>query len=102
MKVLITNIWLEGRGGTEMYVRDLAIALHNRNISVEVYSPILGSVAEEIRRAGINVANSIDALHNIPDIIHAHHYIPSIEVLIKFPNVPAIYILHDRTHSVDT
>jgi hypothetical protein len=52
MNILITNIWLSNHGGTEVGVRDLAIAFHKRGLHVEVYSPELGEVADEIRDAG--------------------------------------------------
>ena len=101
MRVLITNIWLVDWGGTEVYVRDLAIALQHKGIEVEVYSPELGSVAEEIRRVGIHVADSIAGLRQVPDIIHAHHTVPALEVLSAFPKAPAIYVLHARNYPED-
>lgn len=101
MRVLITNIWLVDWGGTEVYVRDLAIALHQRGIQVEVYSPELGAVAGEIRDAGIHVAGSITELQGVPDIIHAHHTQPALDVLTAFPDTPAIYVLHARNCAVD-
>ena len=101
MKVLITNIWLVDWGGTEVYVRDLAIALHRRGVQVEVYSPELGTVAEEITVAGIHVTNSIAGLQNVPDIIHAHHTRPALEVLSAFPGTPAIYMIHARNSPED-
>jgi len=102
MRVLITNIWLVDWGGTEVYVRDLAIALHRRGIEVEVYSPELGLVAEEICRAGISVTDSLAGLEWVPDIIHAHHTKPALDVLAAFPGVPAIYVLHARNSPEDT
>lgn len=100
MRVLITNIWLVDWGGTEVYVRDLAIALQSRGIEVEVYSPELGTVAAEIRRAGIPVTDSIAGLQR-PDIIHAHHTRPTLEVLTAFPDVPAVYKIHARNDAND-
>jgi glycosyltransferase involved in cell wall biosynthesis len=102
MKVLITNIWLVDRGGTEVYTRDLAIALYKRGVRVEVYSPELGAVAEEIRQAGIHITDSISALRNSPDIIHAHHTKPTLEVLRAFPDTPAVYLIHDRVYPGDS
>jgi hypothetical protein len=102
MRVLITNIWLVDWGGTEVYVRDLALALQRRGVQVEVYSPELGLVAEEIRLAGIPVSDSIAGLQQAPDIIHAHHTQPALDVLAAFPDVPAIYVLHARNYPEDT
>ena len=47
MNILLTNIWLDKYAGTEVGIRDLAIAFHKRGINVEVYSPNLGVVADE-------------------------------------------------------
>jgi len=102
MNVLITNIWLANHGGTEVGVRDLAIALHKRGIHVEVYSPELGAVAEEIRNAGILIVDSTEDLIMKPDLIHAQHFMPAMDAMIRFPDVPAVYFLHDRTHPADT
>jgi glycosyltransferase involved in cell wall biosynthesis len=102
MNVLITNIWLSHHGGTEVVVRDLAIALHKRGAHVEVYSPELGAVADEIRNAGILIVDSTEDLIMKPDLIHAQHFIPAMDAMIRFPDVPAIYFLHDRTHPADT
>ncbi|MCF6170154.1 MAG: glycosyltransferase [Bacteroidales bacterium] len=102
MKVLITNIWLHSYGGTEVYVRDLACALHKHGFHVEVYSPVLGPIAKEIRDEGVHVVDAVEELKEQPDIIHAQHFIPAMEVISVFPDVPVVYFLHDRTHLVDT
>jgi len=101
MNILITNIWLSYYSGTEVSVRDLSIALHRTGHHVEVFSPLLGKVSEEIRKAGIHITDNREELREKPDIIHAKHYIPVMEVLAQFPDVPLIYFLHDRTHIID-
>ncbi len=102
MNVLLTNYSLDIRFGTEVYIRDLAVELHNRGIHVEVYSPQLGTVAAEIRDAGIHVASSPDQLLLCPDIIHGQHFEPTVNALVCFPDTPAIYFVHDRTNHLDT
>ncbi len=102
MNILITNIWLSNHTGTEVGVRDLAIALHKRGIHIEVYSPELGAVADEIRNAGIHVVDSMQDLTLKPDLIHAQHFVPSMDAMTWFPGVPAVYFLRDRTHPADT
>ena len=102
MNILITNVWLVNHAGTEVYVRDLAITLKNRGIHVEVYSPDCGPVAQEIRDAGILVTNNTRELQHQPDLIHAHHFIPTLDAILRFPDTPAVYFLHDRTNPVDT
>src|SRR5687767_12582520 len=102
MNVLLTNIYLDAHSGTEVYTRDLAVALHGRGIHVEVYSPHPGKVAAEIRNAGIHVATAPDQLKYCPDIIHGHHYETTVQALSCFPDTPALYLVHDRTNPLDT
>jgi hypothetical protein len=102
MKVLLTNIWLDEYAGTEVYVRDLSLALHKREQHVEVYSPRLGKVASEIRQAGIHICDRIEDLQEVPDIIHGHQFLPTMDVMARFRNSPAIYFVHDKTYPGDT
>src|SRR5437870_4081723 len=48
LRVLITNITLATRTGTETYVRDLALGLARRGHHPVVYSTDLGDIAREI------------------------------------------------------
>ena len=57
MKVLITNNTLAGRGGSELYVRDIATALLTRGHAPVAYSTVLGAVARELRAAKIPVVD---------------------------------------------
>jgi protein-arginine kinase activator protein McsA len=92
--ILITNIWLSHFAGSEVVVRDLALGLLRRGHRPIVYSPTLGSVADDIARHGVSVIDDLRQLGEAPDIIHAHHSIPCGEALIRFPDVPAIYVCH--------
>jgi hypothetical protein len=91
-RVLLTNAWLNSRGGTECNVRDLAIGLLHRGHRPIVYSPVLGEFSEEIRTRGIAVIDDLRLLAEPPDIIHGHHLIQTAEALIHFPTTPAIYV----------
>ncbi|MEA2907414.1 MAG: hypothetical protein QOI12_4801 [Alphaproteobacteria bacterium] len=99
--ILITNIWLTDLGGSEVVVRDLALGLLRRGHRPIVYSPTLGDLAEDIAARGVSVIDDLRQLGEPPDIIHAHHSIPCGEVLIRFPDVPAIYICHAFNHWVE-
>jgi glycosyltransferase involved in cell wall biosynthesis len=96
--VLITNIRLADYGGSEVVVRDLALGLLRRGYRPIVYSPTLGPVAEEIVARGVPVLDDLRRLGEAPDIIHAHHCIPAGEALIRFPDVPAIFVCHAFRH----
>jgi hypothetical protein len=95
LRVLITNVKLETRTGTELYVRDLALALLRRGHAVCAFSPVLGGLAEELRRATVPVVDDLDRLEAVPDVIHAHHHLPAAIALLRFPGVPAVYVFHD-------
>lgn len=96
LRVLITNIYLQGRTGTELYVRDLALQLLDLGHAPVVYAPRLGEVAEEIRRATIPVVDDLDRIEAAPDVIHGHHSVQTMTALLRFPDAPAIFVCHDN------
>lgn len=96
LRVLITNIYLTGRTGTEVVVRDLALGLRAAGHLPMVYSPELGGIAREIAAAGIPVTDDLDHLPHGPEIIHGHHHVETVEALERFPDACAIYVCHDR------
>ncbi len=102
MKILLTNIWLDNYAGTEVYIRDLAFELKRRGHHVEVYSPRLGKVANEIQSRGIHICDDVHQLTQIPDIIHGHQFTPTMDAMAHFRDSPAIYFVHDRTYRGDT
>ena len=94
LRILITNNTLAGRAGTELYVRDVALALLNRGYHPIAYSSLLGEVAQELRAATVPVIDRLDALAVPPDLIHGHHHLETMTALLHFPNVPAISFCH--------
>jgi hypothetical protein len=97
LAVLLTNLELRHRTGTQLVVRDLTLGLARAGHRPMVYSPELGEVAAEIRATGVPVVTRLDALPAIPDIIHGHHHVETVEAMLAFPSVPAIFVCHDRT-----
>lgn len=94
--ILITNIRLDGRTGTELITLEVALKLHEKGFKVAIYSPVLGQSALALRRLGIPVADRIADLRGFsPDLIHGHHNTPLITALLAFPGVPAIGFCHD-------
>lgn len=94
MKILITNNDLSIRAGTQLYVRDLAVALLRRGHSPFIYSPALGEIAKELRAATIPVVDDLDSLPTAPDVIHGQHHPETMTALLRFPGVPAVYFCH--------
>ncbi|QEY73376.1 glycosyltransferase family 4 protein [Pseudomonas denitrificans (nom. rej.)] len=85
LRVLITNNTLGNRAGSELYVRDLALALLRRGHLPVAYSSQLGDVAEELRRATIPVIDDLNALNIPPDVIHGQHHLDATTAMLHFP-----------------
>jgi len=97
MRILLTNITLAGRSGTETVTRDLAFGYLRAGHSPVVYTRTLGPIAEEIRARSIPVTDRIDDISGTIDVIHGHHLNACIAALVKFERTPAISVLHDFT-----
>lgn len=95
LTVLLTNLRLEGGTGTELYVRDIAYGLLAKGHRPVIYSPRLGKLAQQIRAETVPVIDDLNRLSAVPDIIHGHHSNETLSALLHFPNVPAIFFLHD-------
>lgn len=90
----MTNNTLAGRGGSELYIRDLAVALRALGHDVVAYSPVLGPVAEEMEQLGLPVISSLDDLTETPDVIHGHHHLDAAAAVLRFPTTPCVYACH--------
>lgn len=101
MKILFTNNVLNFAAGTQVIVRDLAIALQKRGMEVAVFTIHAGPFAEEIRSHGIVVSENLNEIPFVPDIIHAHHYRPALKAIEFFSDTPAISFIHDRLSPID-
>lgn len=94
MRVLITNNTLAERAGSELYVRDIALALLQRGHQPVAYSTRLGAVAAELREATIPVIDDLSLLTVTPDIIHGQHHLDAMTAMLYFPDTPAVYFCH--------
>ena len=94
MRVLFTNNTLSDRAGSELYVRDVALALLRRGHQPVAYSTRLGAVADELLAATVPVIDDLAQLAVAPDIIHGHHHLDAMTAMLRFPNVPAVYFCH--------
>lgn len=95
LRVLITNIRLDGRSGTEVFTRNLAAGLRAMGHLPMVYSPQLGDIAHELRQMGIPVLSGIDQIRETPDVIHGHHTLQTGIAATRFPHIPTIFVCHD-------
>lgn len=94
LRVLITNNTLAMRAGSELYVRDLALALLARGHTPIAYSTLLGDVAQELRVATIPVVDDLRLIAQPPDIIHGQHHLDTMTALLHFPQTPCVYFCH--------
>ena len=97
MRILIANVTLATRTGTETATRDLAVGLLAAGHEPTVYSRSLGDIANEIRALGIRVVSDLSSLPEAPDIIHGNHHVETMEALLHFPGTPGVFVCHDRT-----
>jgi hypothetical protein len=102
LRILITNIFLTSRSGTEVVVRELALGLHAAGHVPMVYSPELGDIAREIAAAGIPVTDDLDRVPHQPDVVHGHHHVETVQALQHFPEACGIFVCHDRLAWHDT
>ncbi|HEX2253786.1 MAG TPA: glycosyltransferase [Thermoanaerobaculia bacterium] len=94
MRILLTNRSLQQRGGSELYVRDVACALAARGLQPLAYAPRLGAVAEELRSRAVPVVERLELLAEPPDLIHGQHHLQTMAALLAFPGTPAIFVCH--------
>jgi hypothetical protein len=94
LRILITNHFLRGRTGSELYVCELATSLLRRGHTPIVYSPQLGPTARELRDATVPVIDNLDAISSAPDLIHGQHHVETMAALLRFPDTPAVFFCH--------
>lgn len=101
MKILITNVQLDHRTGTEIVVRDLEAGLRRRGHAVCVYSPSPGVISDEIVARGGYVVSHVEDVPFVPDVIHGHHSVPATEAALRFPAARLIFVCHDARGRLD-
>ncbi len=94
LTILLTNNTLDLRAGSELYIRDIALALLRRGHRPIAYSTKLGMVAEELRNATVPVIDRLETVSVKPDIIHGHHHLDTLTALMHFPDTPAVSYCH--------
>ncbi len=97
MKILMTNHRLRERGGSELFVAEVAASLRLAGQEVCVFSTVGGMVAEMLEKAGLPVVNDPAQCPWRPDIIHGQHHLETMAALAAWPDVRAIYFLHGAT-----
>ena len=94
ISVLFTNNSLGLRGGSESYLRDVALALLRRGHRPVAFSLVHGETAADLRRATIPVVDDLTRLGDVPDVIHGHHHFETLIAALAFPGVPVVNFCH--------
>jgi glycosyltransferase involved in cell wall biosynthesis len=94
LSILLTNNTLRSRGGTETYVRDVALALLRRGHRPVAFSRVLGPIGDDLRRATVPVIDDIAKLGEPPDLVHGHHHFETLIAALAFPAVPIVHFCH--------
>ena len=94
MRILITNNALDERGGTELYTREVALALLARGHHPMVFTLEPGKIATELVAAGVPVVDDLSRLPAPPDVIHGHHVIETTLAAMTFRSVPVLSFCH--------
>jgi hypothetical protein len=93
LRILLTNVGIANRTGTEIVVLDLASGLAKAGQFPMIWAPLVDpEVAAQVLAAGIPVVSRLEDLPAVPDIIHGHHHLETIQALRQFPTVPAIFV----------
>lgn len=95
LSVLITNLKLNGRTGSETLTREIALSLRRLGHRPIVYSPVHGAIVEELRDASIPVAEDIRDITRRVGIIHGHHNPTTATAAARFRNTPAVFLSQD-------
>lgn len=96
MRVLITNIAMVTRSGTEVVVRELAPKLSRAGLETAVYTQWRGPTATELEADGVQVTDDLSTLAP-PDVIHGHHHIETVEAMLHFPKARGLFVCHDAS-----
>lgn len=99
--ILLTNIVLAHRSGTEVVTEQLADGLRRRGHEVMVFTQMVGPLGERMRARGFVVVDRPGDLPRRPDIIHAHHTAPAMAALAAWPGVPAVFVCHGAASPFD-
>ncbi|CBE67979.1 MAG: glycosyltransferase family 4 protein [Candidatus Methylomirabilis oxygeniifera] len=102
LTVLLTNLFLSGRSGTEIQTRNIALELLRQGHRPLVHTPALGPIAAELRNASIPVVTDLNDITRPIDIVHGHHLPTTVAAMARFPETPAIFVCHDFTAWYDS
>src|SRR6476646_8774046 len=96
LRILLTNIRLDGSSGTEVVTRNIALALLRQG-----HYPIVftlqdgGPITRELHQASVPVITDLGKLREPVDVVHGHHHPTTAIAAVRFQEVPVIFVCHD-------
>jgi hypothetical protein len=102
MRILIGTYQLDAWAGSETYLLTLAEQLQRLGHDTAVYAEVLGEVAEEAVRRGIDVTTGAAPAIETPDAIVVQDATSSYTLAAAFPGVPQLYVAHSEIHDLQT
>lgn len=102
VKILIANLLLAQRSGTEVFTEQLADGLRRAGQDPVVWVSKIGPQGDAFRQRGHVVIDRLDQMPWRPDIIHGHHNVMTATALAGLPGTPAVFVCHDASASFDT
>lgn len=94
MRILMTNLFLRDRTGSETATAEIARALRRAGHDIWIYSPNCGRTAEELAQGGPVTARLDDWKDTRFDVAHVHHNVTFPEIKRVFPELPCVYLCH--------
>src|SRR5215470_16060630 len=93
LRILITNVGIANRTGTEIVAMELARQYLATGHLAAIWAPLIDrQVAAEAIHTGVSVVERLSELPWAPDVIHGHHHLETIAAIRQFPGVPAIFV----------
>src|SRR5438477_5560437 len=99
--ILLINLWMMTRTGTEVVTHDYALSLARRGWRVAVYAPRLGALAQTLEGAA-QVTSDLASIEGEPDIVVGAHHTVMAPALVRFSAAPGLQICHDMLSWHDT
>ncbi len=94
MRILLTNNQISTRTGSELYLCEIAEALHAAGHDVACFSLTCGPLSERLKSLGIPVSDDLRALPRQPDVIHGQHIIETTLAAMTYRTVPVVSFCH--------
>ena len=94
MNILISQYSLRERGGSALFVVEVACALAARGDRVALYASHAGEFGDRLARAGVTFIDDPRKCPWVPDVIHGQHRRFALDCLLAFPDTPALLYCH--------